>query len=206
MRAHTLLVAWVAVALMGGCHNEEPSGSRPARTATVDEPRPAPPPTTASPPPKPKPRCVAPMGEPRPQADKASICPADPTGNLDLPKGHVTFVDAPGKPRVEVELARTPDSRERGLMYRTGMPDDGGMLFSWNDERVRTFWMHNTCIPLDMLFIDAEGAIAGVQEQVPVLNDDTRSVPCPAAHVLELNAGWVRSHGVAPGQRVKIEP
>jgi uncharacterized membrane protein (UPF0127 family) len=90
-------------------------------------------------------------------------------------------------------------------MYRTAMPEDQGMIFSWPEEAERTFWMHNTCIPLDMLFIAADGTILGVVEQVPVLNDSPRGIPCPVAHVLELNAGWVRAHGVAPGQRIKIE-
>jgi uncharacterized protein len=79
------------------------------------------------------------------------------------------------------------------------------MLFSWTAESARTFWMHNTCIPLDMLFIAADGFITGILEQVPTLNDDPRGVPCPAAHVLELNAGWTRAHGVRAGMRAVIE-
>jgi uncharacterized membrane protein (UPF0127 family) len=64
--------------------------------------------------------------------------------------------------------------------------------------------MHNTCLPLDMLFITKSGIIAGVLEQVPVLDDTPRGVPCPVAHVLEVNAGWVRAHGAKPGQRITI--
>jgi uncharacterized membrane protein (UPF0127 family) len=90
-------------------------------------------------------------------------------------------------------------------MYRTSMPEGSGMLFSWQDERVRSFWMHNTCIPLDMLYITKDGTIAGILEQVPTLNDAPRGIKCPVAHVLELNAGWARSHSVAPGMKVKIE-
>ena len=90
--------------------------------------------------------------------------------------------------------------------YRTHMQTDQGMLFSWNNQEVRTFWMHNTCLPLDMLFIAADGTIAGVLEQVPTLNDASRTIPCPVAHVLELNAGWARAHGVKAGQKVKSLP
>ncbi len=158
----------------------------------------------------PQPACMVPTPEQSPPvahpASKAD-CPKDPLASPpDLPHGYVDFVGAPGKPRAAVELAKTPDSRERGLMYRMHMPDDQGMLFSWNNDEIRRFWMHNTCIPLDMLFIARDGTIAGVLEQVPVLNDDERSVPCPAAHVLELNAGWARSHGVKAGEKVEIEP
>jgi len=143
---------------------------------------------------------------PTPKAERARTCPRDPSGNPELGRTTISFVEAPGSPKIEVELAKTPSDRERGLMYRTGMPDDSGMLFSWPEESVRTFWMHNTCIPLDMLFLAKDGTIVGILEQVPTLNDDPRSVPCPAAHVLELNAGWARARGVKAGQRLEIEP
>jgi uncharacterized protein len=149
--------------------------------------------------------CIVPLGPPAPIASKAAQCPKDPTGNLKLALGKITFLDAPGSPQVEVELARDDASRERGLMYRTAMPESRGMLFSWEDERVRNFWMHNTCIPLDMLYVTKDGVIAGILEQVPTLNDAPRGVPCPVAHVLELNAGWARAHGIAPGMKLKIE-
>jgi uncharacterized protein len=151
------------------------------------------------------PACIVPFGEPAPIASKAAQCPKDPSANLKLPMGRVTFVEAPSSPSAEVELARDDAARERGLMYRTSMAADSGMLFSWQDERVRNFWMHNTCIPLDMLYITKDGTIAGILEQVPTLNDAPRGIKCPVAHVLELNAGWARAHGVAPGMKVKIE-
>ena len=121
-----------------------------------------------------------------------------------LPRASLTFLDAPGRPNVEVELARSDAQRSRGLMFRTSMPPYAGMLFSWSAEQPRSFWMRNTCIPLDMFFIAADGLIVGLLEQVPTLNDDSRSVRCPAQHVLELNAGWARSHGVKAGQRVQL--
>jgi uncharacterized protein len=149
--------------------------------------------------------CIIPLGEPAPVVGKARTCPKDPAFNLKLPRGKITFLDAPGAPQVDVELARDNASRERGLMYRTSMPENDGMLFSWDDESVRNFWMHNTCIPLDMLYVTKQGIIAGILEQVPTLNDAPRGIKCPVAHVLELNAGWARAHGVAPGMKLKIE-
>jgi uncharacterized membrane protein (UPF0127 family) len=149
--------------------------------------------------------CIVPLGAAAPIVGKAVQCPKDPTGNLKLPLGKITFLDAAASPQVDVELARDDASRERGLMYRTSMADNRGMLFSWQNEQVRNFWMHNTCIPLDMLYITREGIIAGILEQVPTLNDAPRGVQCPVAHVLELNAGWARAHGIAPGMKVKIE-
>jgi uncharacterized membrane protein (UPF0127 family) len=149
--------------------------------------------------------CVVQTPEsPPPSTGPAAHCPEDMTGNFDLPRGSVTFADAEGKPRVSVELAREEEHKARGLMFRTKMPADEGMLFSWSNEQVRSFWMRNTCIPLDMLFIARDGTIVGILEQVPTLNDAPRSIPCPAAYVLELNAGWTRSHGVRAGQKVVI--
>lgn len=185
---------------------EEPQSSpgphKPEAAVTAAE---APPPTTPPPAPAPE-RCLAPMPkEPAPPAPRATTCPEDPTGPLELPRGTVTFTEAPGRPKVEVELARDDPSRTRGLMYRTSMPEDHGMLFSWDDERIRSFWMRNTCLPLDMLFIAKDGTIVGILEQVPTLNLAPRQVPCPAAHVLELNAGYARRHGVAVGTKVQIQ-
>jgi len=79
-----------------------------------------------------------------------------------------------------------------------------GMIFVWQDERPRTFWMRNTCLPLDMLFLAKDGTIVGILEQVPTLNDRARSVGCPSAYVLEVNAGWTRKHGVTPGMKAQI--
>lgn len=151
-------------------------------------------------------RCVVPRAEPSPpEAGPASRCPADPEGPPELPLGRVRFPDAPSAPAVSVERAETDAMRARGLMYRTSLDADAGMLFSWREEEERSFWMLNTCIPLDMLFIAGDGTIVGILEQVPTLNTLPRGVPCPAMYVLEVNAGWTRQHGVMPGQRIEIE-
>jgi len=89
-------------------------------------------------------------------------------------------------------------------MYRTSMAEDRGMLFDLGVRQVHTFWMHNTCIPLDMIFLDDDGFIVGIAENVPTLNDAPRSVPCPSTHVLEVNAGWSRRHGVRAGDRAVL--
>ena len=192
----------VALALSCACNRtEEPAApSASAETPKTADSAPAASASDAAPPPA----CTVPFQE-APVAAKAKQCPTDPTGNLTTPTGKITFTDAPGAPVVDVELAESDASRERGLMYRTSMPENHGMLFSWDEESVRTFWMHNTCLPLDMLYVSKDGVIAGILEQVPTLNDSPRSVGCPVAHVLELNAGWARAHGVAPGMKLKIE-
>jgi hypothetical protein len=188
----------IALGCLAGCNRpDEVQSAPPARTPSAA--------MSASPPARAPARCVVPTPERPPAPARAALrCPDDPHPGTALPRGQLTFLDAPGSPTVELELARSEPDRARGLMFRTSLPADAGMLFSWSDERPRSFWMRNTCIPLDMLFIAADGLIVGTLEQVPTLNDDSRSVPCPAAHVLELNAGWMRSHGVRAGQRVGL--
>jgi len=190
----------VCLAMLPACNRtEEPHSSGDAQAAAVA--------STPAPEKPVQPACVIPMPDEAPRrAPNALHCPADPQGPPELAQGYVVFTDAPGSPRLNVELARTEAEKERGLMYRTKMPDAQGMLFSWGgQEQPRTFWMHNTCIPLDMMFIARDGTITGILEQVPTLNDEPRGVPCPAAYVLEVNAGWSRSHGVKPGTIVHFE-
>lgn len=200
VRAITLLS--LALAASSSCGRTEEPESAPRREPTA---RTAPAPTPQKSVAEPRRCLVETPATPPPTAGKAANCPKDPDADFDLPKGSVTFVDAAGTPRISVELALQDDHRSRGLMYRTAMSDEAGMLFSWPDERVRSFWMKNTCIPLDMLFIARDGTIVGILEQVPTLNQAPRSIPCPAAHVLEVNAGWTRTRGVRAGQKVKID-
>ena len=89
-------------------------------------------------------------------------------------------------------------------MYRRSMSDGQGMFFKLDRRRDQQFWMHNTCIPLDMLFIEDDGLIVGVVEGAAPLTDSVRSCGCPSSFVLEVNAGWVRKNGIKPGQRITI--
>jgi len=107
---------------------------------------------------------------------------------------------------VRAEIAQAPHELEKGLMYRTQMAEDAGMLFRLGERSVHRFWMHNTCIPLDLLYIDDDGTIVGSVESAPTLNDAERSVPCRSSFVLELNAGYSRRHNVRAGQHVTLPP
>lgn len=153
-------------------------------------------------------RCViATPANPPPKASAAPAgkCPPDPQGGPPFAK--VATVSIPeASASVEVELALTDAETERGLMYRTSMPDGHGMLFAMEERKRQTFWMHNTCIPLDMMFIDDDGLIVGIAENVPTLSDDVTSVACPSSYVLEVNAGWSRAHGVRAGQKALLPP
>ncbi len=105
---------------------------------------------------------------------------------------------------VSAEFARTPDETERGLMYRTQLGDKSGMLFDLRERGEHDFWMRNTCIPLDMIFIDEDGTIVGVYEWATPLTETSRGVGCASRYVLEVAGGWARAHGVQPGKKVTL--
>lgn len=193
--------AAMVLGLMTGCSRTPPEPAPVAQAEAMAKPRPA---SEAS---RAQGRCIAPLPDIPPSippAAPASRCPPDPEPELTMPTTAVAFPDAPGAPSVDVELAKTPHDIERGLMYRRAMADNHGMLFRLEPRREQIFWMHNTCIPLDMMFIDDDGVIVGVVESAVPLTDTPRSVHCPSRFVLEVNAGWVRRHGVVPGQRVSL--
>ncbi len=103
----------------------------------------------------------------------------------------------------QVEVARTPDQRAQGLMYRRSMPADHGMLFDFERVEPVSMWMQNTYLPLDMLFIRPDGTIARIAANTEPLS--TRTIPSgePVLAVLELNAGAAARLGIRPGDRVE---
>jgi uncharacterized protein len=101
-----------------------------------------------------------------------------------------------------VEMATTEQEKETGLMYRKELPDGKGMLFDFSPEQQVSMWMKNTYIPLDMIFIGADGRILRIAENTEPLS--TRIIPSggPAKGVLEVIAGTAKKYGIAPGDRV----
>lgn len=101
-----------------------------------------------------------------------------------------------------VELATTEAEREKGLMFRKELPEGQGMLFDFHREQEVGFWMQNTYIPLDMIFIKGDGRILRIAENTEPMS--TRVVPSggPVRFVLEVIAGTARKLGIAPGDRV----
>ena len=153
-------------------------------------------------------RCVSPtpsQAPPLATAAPASACPPDPEVGVgkNLPAVRMAFPDA-RETAVDAEVVRSEHDTTRGLMFRTSMAEDHGMLFDLGTRMDHKFWMHNTCIPLDLLYIDDDGLIVGIVESAPTLNDAPRGVGCPSVYVLEVNAGWSRRHGVTAGQRVEL--
>jgi len=134
-------------------------------------------------------------------------CAGQPAEAARPPAPTVVVETPQGRHVVTVELARTDAEHERGLMYRKELAEDAGMLFVFPDSAPRTFWMRNTLIPLDLLFIDEAGVVAGIVRDAEPLTLTPRS-PGPgvsARYVLEVRGGWAARHGVTPGARVRLE-
>lgn len=105
----------------------------------------------------------------------------------------------------EVELALTGSEQERGLMYRTQLPANRGMLFVFSQPHVITMWMKNTRIPLDMVFIGKEGKIVSIHENAEPESEDIISSVVPAGAVLEIPGGTVAQQGIAVGDTIRHE-
>ena len=120
--------------------------------------------------------------------------PRLPTLSLWLDDQHVT-----------AEIARQPLEIMTGMMFRTNLPPNEGMLFVFNDADRRGFWMKNTAVPLSLAYIDPEGVVRELHDLQP---HDTNSVTSESRRimfVLEVNRGWFQAHGVKPGAVVRSE-
>lgn len=106
---------------------------------------------------------------------------------------------------IRVEVARTDSQRERGLMYRNHLDPDAGMLFIFEREAPLTFWMKNTFISLDMLFIDEGRRIVGIVEEAVPETETPRRVEGMSRYVLEIGGGLSRRLGITKGGQVDFE-
>jgi uncharacterized protein len=194
MRLRATMLALSASALMS-CHRAPEEPASPPSSVSVTTASTATATATAS-------STATPTASTAPPRVTVPGCPDDPEPNLKpLPTTVLTIAGFDTKPfTIDAEIARGDHDTQRGLMYRTSMPETHGMIFEL-DTSDHMFWMHNTCIPLDMVFI-ARGQIVGIVENVPILNDAPRGVGKLSDEVLELNAGFCKKHGVKVGQHV----
>lgn len=119
-------------------------------------------------------------------------------------RGEVRQVSRPAAPPIAVELARTEQERAQGLMFRRSLASDHGMLFFMPYDNDWIFYMRNTYVPLDMVFIDADWTVAGVLDNVAPLTETHRSVGKPSRYVLELAAHEAAHRGIAAGSRLSF--
>ncbi len=136
--------------------------------------------------------CLAQAGPARAQSALANF----ERGELEIETGDGT------RHVFQIELATTPEQKSQGLMFRRSLAPDGGMLFIYPSVRTITMWMRNTLIPLDMVFIAADGRIVKVAQRTVPMSLATISSDGPAKAVLEVNGGTAARLGLKPGDRV----
>jgi uncharacterized protein len=105
-----------------------------------------------------------------------------------------------------VEVADTPQASENGLMFRTSLPEDRGMLFIFDEPRKATFWMKNTKIPLSIAFIDSGGSILEIKSMSPFDETVVPSASDQVAYALEVNQGWFDRHHISTGAVIEGIP
>jgi uncharacterized membrane protein (UPF0127 family) len=125
----------------------------------------------------------------------ASASPSAPTVSIDAGGRAVVF---------RVEVALTPEEHARGLMYRSRLAADAGMVFVFEEPAIQRFWMKNTLIPLDMIFIGADRRIVGVVENAAPETEDERRVGGASQYVLEIGGGLSRQLGIHAGEPVQL--
>lgn len=111
--------------------------------------------------------------------------------------------------RFSLEIADDNAERAQGLMFREDMPRDHGMLFIFPNERMRSFWMKNTRIPLDIIYLDRNLKVVSISADTPPCRSRTGRCPSypsegPAQYVLEINAGRAAELGLEPGDRIDV--
>mgnify|MGYP003675055678 CR=1 FL=1 len=107
--------------------------------------------------------------------------------------------------RLNIEIAETDYETQTGLMYRSGMEDDQGMLFIFPDEAMHSFYMKNTQFPLDLIFIKADSTIGSIQENARPFDERGLSSKVPVQFVLEVNAGLSLKRDLEIGDKVVIQ-
>lgn len=145
--------------------------------------------------------CSSGSKQPEPKVGDAPV----PTPQAPYNGPKVYFATPKGDVGIEVEVVATEAKIEKGLMYRQHLPPDAGMLFLLGTDKEWTFWMRNTLIPLDMIFIRKDMTIAGIVENAEPKTDTLRTVGESSLYVVETNGGWTRAHGVTKDEKVRFE-
>lgn len=141
--------------------------------------------------------CSTQAAPPAAVAEETSV---HPVSGLDVIP--LTIVQNGKTHRFKVEVARTPADQSRGLMFRTEMGPDEGMLFPTETPQFRSFWMKNTVIPLDLLFIGADGLVSNIAADAVPYSEASIPSDGPVIAVLELAGGRAAELGIMPGARV----
>ena len=146
-------------------------------------------------------------GNGAPAAGASEAAPATPAPDLSLVTGHgtVIFQTTRGEVAIKSEIVDTPPGRTQGLMYRRTLAPDAGMVFIFPNEEVQSFWMRNTFVSLDIIFVNARMDVVGVAENAEPQTLTPRTVGKLSKYVVEVVAGLTRANGIRAGTKVRFE-
>ena len=136
-------------------------------------------------------------------ADDGSGKPAAAPSDVETAT-QVIFHTATGDIAVTVEIADAPQERSKGLMNRQSLEHDHGMIFIFPGDDTQSFWMKNTLIPLDMIFVNGGLDVVGVVANAEPLTTSPRGVGIPSTYVVEVNGGFAAANGIAAGTRMSL--
>lgn len=123
-------------------------------------------------------------------------------------EGEVTFLNSASRntlAKIEIEAATNPTERQQGLMYRSHMDEDKGMLFIFDHEDMQSFWMKNTIIPLDIIFIDSKGVINTIHRKTSPFSEKSLPSKGKSQFVVEVNGGFCQRHNINEGDLIEYK-
>jgi uncharacterized membrane protein (UPF0127 family) len=138
-------------------------------------------------------------------AGSPALAAGMPADTVKFDKETITL----GGKKITVEMAKNDEQRQHGLMFRKSLPANEGMMFVFEDEQVRSFWMRNTLIDLSIGYFDKDKVLVDIQEMTPASPMDARPTTYPSAkpamYALEMNKGWFAKNKIKTGQKFQFD-
>lgn len=131
---------------------------------------------------------------------------SQPKGRTVTPESTLSFINAEGEKitTINIAIADLPDERNQGLMDVNFMPQDTGMLFIFDGESNRSFWMANTPLPLDIMYVNSDSVIVRIYQSTTPFSQSSLPSQAPAQFVVETNGGFSITHGITEGNKIRF--
>ena len=129
-----------------------------------------------------------------------------PKGRIVTPESELTFLTEAGEEitSLEISIADLPDERNQGLMDVRTMPQNVGMLFIFDGDAPRSFWMANTPLPLDIMYVNSDSVIVRIYQNTTPFSETSLPSDAPAKFVVETNGGYALTHGITEGMKIRF--
>lgn len=129
-----------------------------------------------------------------------------PKGRVVTPEGELSFLTESGQEitTLNISIADLPDERNQGLMDVRTMPQDVGMLFIFDGDAPRSFWMANTPLPLDIMYVNSDSVIVRIYQNTTPYSETSLPSEAPAQFVVETNGGYSLTHGITEGMKIRF--